>query len=66
MCSFVVPSKLLSTCPVSLELGRGWPFLGAAVQLGGQEQWDDPRQRGQRAGGSLLKIHTHRPEGQDS
>ena len=63
MCSFVVSSKLLSTCLVSLELGQGWPFLGAAVQLGGQEQWDNPRQRGQRAGGSLLRIRTHRPEG---
>lgn len=66
MCSFVVSSKLLSTSPVSLKLGWGWPFLGAAVQLGGEEQWDDPRQKGQRAGGSLLRIYTHRPEGRDS
>lgn len=57
-------TTLLNTCPAGLELGQGWPFLGAADQVGGQVQWDDPRQRGQRAGVRPLRTCTCRPEGQ--
>ena len=38
-------TALLSTCPVGLELEGGWPFLGAEGWVGGQPQWDDPRQK---------------------